>query len=141
MSTDNQQLLRKQLEQQAKLFETSKNNMELVVATLATCSSLLRAVENSMPKTISQSEFDSFFAGCLGIIGRVDSFYKKNTGYLDLEESDTLQTVLASLRNAETRKKELDEKIQNVEKENADVNSDIRNAEHLLKAEEKNIVH
>ncbi len=137
MSTDNRQLLRKQLEQQAKLFETSKNNMELVVATLSTCSSLLRVVENSMPKTISQSEFDSIFAGYLGITGRVDSFFKKNTGCLDLEESDTLQTVLASLRNAETRKKELDEKIQNAEKENADVNSDIRNVEHLLKAEEE----
>ena len=137
MSTDNQRLLRKQLEYQAKLFETSKNNTELVLATLSTCVSLLRIVESSMPKTISQSEFDSIFAGYLGITGRVDGFYNKNAEYFDLEESNTLQTVLESLRNAEARKKELDERIQNVEKENADVNSDIRNSERLLKVEEE----
>lgn len=137
MSTDNRQLLRKQLEQQAKLFETSKNNIELVVVTLSTCASLLRAVENTMPKTISQLEFDSIFAGYLGITGRVDGFYKKNVAYFDFEESSTLQTLLASLRNAEARKKELDVKIQNAEKENADVNSDIRSVEHLLKVEEE----
>lgn len=137
MSTDNLQLLRKQLEQQAKLFETSKNNVELVVATLSTCASLLRAVENNMPKTISQSEFDSMFAGYLGITGRVDGFYKKNATYFDSEESNTLHTVLTSLRNAEIRKKELDEKIRNAEKENVEVNSDIRSAEHLLKVEEE----
>ena len=102
MSTDNQRLLRKQLEYQA----------ELVLATLSTCVSLLRVVESSMPKTISQSEFDSIFAGYLGITGRVDGFYKKNAEYFDLEESNTLQTVLESLRNAEARKKELDEKMQ-----------------------------
>lgn len=138
MSTDNQRLLRKQLEYQAKLFETSKNNTELVLATLSTCVSLLRVVESNMPKTtISQSEFDSIFAGYLGITGRVDGFYKKNAKYFDLEESNTLQTVLESLRNAEARKKEIDEKIQKVEKENEDVNSDIRNTEHLLKVEEE----
>lgn len=137
MSTDNRQLLRKQLEQQAKLFETSKNNTELVVAILSTCASLLRAAESSMPKTISQSEFDSIFAGYLGITSRVDGFYKKNATYFDFEESHTLQTLMTSLRNAETKKKELDEKIQNSEKENTDVNRDIRNAEHLLKAEEE----
>lgn len=137
MGTDNRQLLRKQLEYQAKLLETSKNNTELVLSTLSTCVSLLQVVESSMPKTISQSEFDSIFAGYLGITGRVDGFHKKNAEYFDLEKSNTLQTVLESLRRAETIKIELDEKIQNVENENSDVNSDIRNAEHLLKVEEE----
>ncbi len=137
MSTDNRQLLRKQLEYQAKLFETSKNDTELVLSTLSTCVSLLQVVESSMPKTISQSEFDCIFAGYLGITGKVDGFYKKNAEYFDLEDSKTLQTALESLRNAETIKIELDEKIQNVENENSDVNSDIRNAEHLLKVEEE----
>lgn len=137
MDADNRQLLRKQLEYQAKIFTTSQNDIELIVSVLSTCSALLRAVESSMPKMISQSEFDSIFAGYLGIIGRVDGFYKKNSSYFNSEEAKTLQTILTSLRNAEIKKKELDEKLANAERENDAVNSDIKTAEHLLKVEEE----
>lgn len=137
MSTDNRQLMRKQLEQQAKLFTNSQSSTELIVSTLSTCSALLRAIESRLPKRISQSEFDNVFAGYLGIIVRVDGFYKKNSSYFDSDESKTLQTTLISLREAGIKKKEIDEKLANAERENSAINSDIKTAEHLLKVEEE----
>ena len=138
MSIDNNRLLRKQLEQQAKLFTASQDNNELIVSILSTCSVLLRVAEQSMSKTPSQSEIDSYFAGYLGITAKIDGFYKRNSSFLDSNKSVKMQTLLASLRNAEDILEELEKKYEEAEKKNRAINNDIIATKSLLKAEEDN---
>lgn len=135
MNTDNRQLLRKQLEQQAKLFTTNQDNTKLIISVLSTCSALLRAVENSMPKSLSQSEFESIFAGYLGVINRVNSFYKKNTAYFNADESKTLQTILTSLEQAAEEKREFDEKLAGEQKKYNATKAAVEKVKQALEAE------
>lgn len=139
MSTDNRQLLRKQLEYQAKLFTESQNKTELIVSALTSCSAMLRAIDGSMPKTISKSEFDTIFAGYLGIIGRVDDFYNKNSSFFDADESEMLNTIITSLEDANEKKEDLDKKLADAEERSRDVNNDVLTAERLLEKEEEKI--
>lgn len=137
MNVNDRQLLKKQLEQQAKQFVTEKDDIKLAVSVLTTCVALLRISEKNMPKAFSQQEFNNVFAGYLGIANRVNGFYKNNTDSFKATESDVLTPILRSLEQTEREKKELDKKIAELQKKSNTTKTEVERLEHSLEAEKK----
>lgn len=137
MSKDSKQLLKRQLEQQARLFGSSKDGTELVLSILATCSVLLKAVEKEIPADLSQVDAEGIFAGYLGVTGRAAGFYKKRSSDLDRAQSEQLQSLLQAMKEEENRKQDLERKIVQAEEQNRQSGREIQTAEQLLEAEKQ----
>lgn len=137
MNTNDRQLLRNQLERQAKLFVTEQDNTKLMLSVLTACTALLRVAEKNMPKAFSQQEFNNVFAGYLGIASRVDGFYKNNTSFFKESESDMLKQILLSLEDVEHKKKNLDVKIADLQKKFDNTDLAVEELELKLKKAKK----
>lgn len=137
MNVNDIQLLKNQLEQQAKLFVTEQDNIKLSVSVLTTCVALLRVAEKNMPKSFSQQEFNNVFAGYLGIANRVNGFYKNNTAFFNETESGLLKQILQLLEKAEREKKDLDLKIADSQKKFNVTKTEVERLERKLEAEKK----
>lgn len=137
MNTNDRQLLRNQLEQQAKLFVTEQDNTKLMVSVLTACTALLRVAEKNMPKAFSQQEFNNVFAGYLGIANRVNGFYKNNTGFFNETESDMLKQILLSLEEVERKKKNLDTKISDSKKKYDTTDASVKELERNFEKAKK----
>jgi chromosome segregation ATPase len=137
MDTNNRQLLKKQLEQQAKQFVTEQDETELAISILSTCSALLRAAEKTMPKSFSHEEFDMVFAGYLGVANRVNGFYKNHTVDMNEEESELLKQIRAALNNAEKEKKTLDNKLVKEKNRSKQIEAEVKKVKKEVTAEQK----
>lgn len=137
MSINDRQLLKSQLEQQAKRFVTEQDSTKLALSVLITCSALLRAAEKNMPKSFTQQEFNNVFAGYLGIANRVNGFYKNNISFFNETESEMIKQITTSLDEAEREKKKLDVKVADAQKRRDTVASDVKKLERDLEDEKK----
>lgn len=137
MNTNDRQLLRNQLEQQAKLFVTEQDNTKLMVSVLTACTALLRVAEKNMPKAFSRQEFNNVFAGYLGIASRVNGFYKNNTSFFNESESDMLKQILLYLEDVERKKKNLDAKISDSQKKHDTTDAEVKELERKLEKAKK----
>lgn len=135
MNVNDRQLLKNQLEQQARQFATEQDNTKLAVSVLTTCAALLRVAEKNMPKTFSQQEFNNVFAGYLGISNRVNGFYKNNTDFFNATESDKLKQILKSLEEMEQAKKDLEVKIACFHEERETTENEVKQLERELDVE------
>ena len=135
MNENDRQLLKNQLEQQARLFVTEQDNTKLAMAVLTTCAALLRVSENNMPKTFSQQEFHTMFAGYLGIANRVNGFYKNHMDFFNETESDRLMQISVALEKAEQVKKNLDVKLADTQKKRSITETEVEQLERKLEEE------
>ena len=130
LSDESRVLLKRQLMQQAEMLVSENNDVKLVQSVLAACLALLRVAEKSIPKSLSQNDFNSVYASYLGISGKVEVFYSGLENYFDERQSQTLEKILEALQSSEKGKKEQDDKISEVEKkieELKDVNERVDN--------------
>ena len=63
MNVQKRELLKRQLERQAKLFALEDDTEETVVSILATCSALLREAENALTEEMTAETFDNIYPG------------------------------------------------------------------------------
>lgn len=66
MNVQKRELLKRQLERQAKLFALEDDTEETVVSILATCSALLREAENALTEEMTAETFDNIYPGYIG---------------------------------------------------------------------------
>lgn len=137
MSDESRELLRRQLEQQAKMFVTESSDVKLVQSILTTCSALLRVAEKSMPASLSQEDFNGVYAGYLGISSKVNSFYSNHKIYFNENQSQVLKNLLETLHSLEKEKKELDNKISSVRKKIEAETRTVESGKKTLEGKEK----
>lgn len=137
MDTNNRQLLKKQLEQQAKQFVTEQDETKLAISVLSTCGALLRVAEKTMPKSFSHEAFDMTFAGYLGVANRVNGFYKNHTDYFKEEESELLKQICAASNQAEKEKKNLDNKLVNEKNRCNKLEAEVKRVQKEVKTAQK----
>lgn len=137
MSRDNRELLRRQLEQQARLFTEEQDQVKLAVQVLTTCSALLRATEKIMPDEISETEFRGIYAGYLGIANKVKGFYENPKVSLQEKESEAMEGFLNTIKAAEETKKVLDQKLEELRRQADAQQSSIERRQRQLSDYEK----
>lgn len=104
-------LLKKQLEQQAKLLAEEQDEKKLVVSILLTCFSLLRVAEETLPTTLSDADFNSVYLEYVGIANKVKNFCKENESRFDGDQCIPLNELLNNLHSLEQAKKNAEEKL------------------------------
>lgn len=75
MNVQKRELLKRQLERQAKLFALEDDTEETVVSILATCSALLREAENGLTEEMTAETFDQY-------LSRIHWNFKENECFL-----------------------------------------------------------
>lgn len=97
MNVQKRELLKRQLERQAKLFTVEDDTEETVVSILATCSALLREAENALNDDEMTAEtFDNIYPGYIGISKRMNAFYVTNKSMFDKKETEMTAGIHAA---------------------------------------------
>lgn len=105
----NKRLLKRQLETQAELFVTEQDEKKLVSSILTTCLALLGTAENSISDSFTEGEFNTIYAGYLGIANKVNRFYTSNKNVISEIQSGKLQELSEDLQSlAEIEKSHID---------------------------------
>ena len=102
MNVQKRELLKRQLERQAKLFALEDDTEETVVSILATCSALLREAENALTE-------DNIYPGYIGISKRMNAFYVTNKSMFDKKETEMVAGIHAAFEE------DMQKMIRNVE--------------------------
>ena len=96
MNVQKRELLKRQLERQAKLFALEDDTEETVVSILATCSALLREAENALTEEMTAETFDNIYPGYIGISKRLNAFYVTNKSMFDKKETEMVAGIHAA---------------------------------------------
>ena len=109
MNVQKRELLKRQLERQAKLFALEDDTEETVVSILATCSALLREAENALTEEMTAETFDNIYPGYIGISKRMNAFYVTNKSMFDKKETEMVAGIHAAFEE------DMQKMIRNVE--------------------------
>lgn len=109
MNVQKRELLKRQLERQAKLFALEDDTEETVVSILATCSALLREAENALTEEMTAETFDNIYPGYIEISKRMNAFYVTNKSMFDKKETEMVAGIHAAFEE------DMQKMIRNVE--------------------------
>ncbi len=121
MDIKEKNLLKQQLEQQAKQLISEQNDTALIGALLATSAALLGAVERTMSDDMQAREFDRICAGYLGLSARVDRFFHKS--------ADRLGEYRSRIDEGKLRKDQAVQALLDIKKELGECEADASAAE------------
>lgn len=99
--------LRKQLEEQAKLFTSTADEADLNNKILMTCMSLLKAVQKNHSAQTDEAQFKKEFPKYLGMMSLTEQFMQENDRFIDPEKSISLHEKLQSMEEKRAMREQL----------------------------------